>query len=115
MKLLLMALLIGLGMVLLATTSQGQGGELIHGNVCLETKLNKAIKCNKLKSYTEQTTPVAAIMFTTKKNITLCANPVQPWVKQAVRCLKTKKPKGANPKKTDNSKKKNIKPKKSTP
>ncbi|OCT81173.1 eotaxin [Xenopus laevis] len=113
MKLLLMALLIGLGMVLLATTMQGQ--EVILGKVCLETKLSKAMKCNRLKSYVEQTTPVAAIMFTTKKNKVICVNPEQSWVKQAVQCLKTKKSKGPNPKKKK-SKKKNRKAKsKSTP
>ncbi|KAE8604932.1 hypothetical protein XENTR_v10014898 [Xenopus tropicalis] len=115
MKLLFMALLIGLGMVLLTAETQGQGGELIFGKICLETKLMNKIKCKMLKSYVQQTSPVAAIMFTTQKNITICANPEQPWVKQAVQCLKTKKPRGSNPKKRTKKKKNGKAKSKSTP
>ncbi|KAE8604933.1 hypothetical protein XENTR_v10014899 [Xenopus tropicalis] len=89
MKLLHLALLICFGMDLLMSI-QGLEGEVIRGPVCLETSSPKPLSFILIKDYIEQTNPIKAIMFTTKKDKLICANPEENWVKKAVQYLKRK-------------------------
>ncbi|OCT78936.1 lymphotactin [Xenopus laevis] len=91
MKLLNLSLLICFGMDLL-THIQGLEGDLIKGQVCLEAKPSRGqgLPLILIKDYSEQTNPIKAILFITKKNRTICANPEENWVKLAVQYLKRK-------------------------
>ncbi|OCT81174.1 hypothetical protein XELAEV_18027987mg [Xenopus laevis] len=99
MKLLYLALLFCLGMDLL-THIQGFEGEVIRGEVCLKAKPSKGLSLLLIKDYIEQTNPIKAILFITKRGRTICANPEQDWVKKVVQHLKRKAERKANSKVT---------------
>ncbi|XP_075056611.1 C-C motif chemokine 12-like [Mixophyes fleayi] len=75
--------LILLGLVLLPSLSQGLGIIAVDKKTCL--KLQKTeVPVSRLKSYIQKTIPIEAVLFETKQNKELCADPTMDWVKRAI-------------------------------
>ncbi|XP_053564927.1 C-C motif chemokine 2 [Bombina bombina] len=92
MKILCLATLICLGIVLWSANQvTGLEANIISNFTCLDLKSKNKVPVHRLKSYIVQTTPIHAILFTTKKNKHTCADPKMDWVKKAMEQLNKKK------------------------
>ncbi|KAM4695567.1 lymphotactin-like [Discoglossus pictus] len=91
MKVLQLVLLICLGVVLLSTTSHGVELGVVSKLTCLNLDIKRPIPVQRLMSYFKQKMPIEAILFTTKKNLKICADPELDWVKQAIDNLDKRK------------------------
>ncbi|MEE6500902.1 hypothetical protein FKM82_003980 [Ascaphus truei] len=84
MQVLHVVLLACFGVALLSTISQAMG--VVSKQTCLKLDSAKPFK-GKLKAFLRQNMPFEAILFTTKNNLYICADPKLDWVKKAVQTL----------------------------
>ncbi|CAH2246344.1 chemokine XCL1 [Pelobates cultripes] len=103
----LIAILSCLGIILLVTAWEVSAyrGQLLESKQCTKVKPARRLPDKQIKEYFRQITPIKAILFTTFKNITICADPNQKWVKKAIETL-DKKAEPQTAKKVETGKKK---------
>ncbi|PIO27340.1 hypothetical protein AB205_0205300 [Aquarana catesbeiana] len=96
--------LILLGICLCSNIGKGLGIEVLDKNTCLDYQ-QKEVRLNQLRSYTNQTIPMKAVLFVTRKGKVLCADPSMPWVIKAVKAIDRRTKTQINSKKATNTKK----------
>ncbi|XP_075719717.1 lymphotactin-like [Rhinoderma darwinii] len=96
-----------IGVILSTIESQGLGFGYKDMYSCLEVQTAK-VHIKILQSYTIKTTPIDAVLFSTKNGKMICADPNEVWVKKAIIAL-DKQAQNQSPKTGTSGSKKKVK------